>query len=71
MWHLGDLSLRQVFAAAFAWRVCNVMLIRTAFSPDEYWQSIEVAHRLVFGCARQAYSCSKLGRMHGIARNHP
>jgi phosphatidylinositol glycan class B len=32
-----------------AFRVINCLLIYTAFDPDEYWQSLEVAHRIVFG----------------------
>lgn len=35
-------------------RTANALLIRTSFNPDEYWQSIEVAHRLVFGCVYPA-----------------
>ncbi|TYZ57405.1 hypothetical protein PybrP1_011513, partial [[Pythium] brassicae (nom. inval.)] len=32
-----------------AFRVWNALFVRTTFSPDEYWQSTEVAHRLAFG----------------------
>ncbi|XP_076655940.1 phosphatidylinositol glycan anchor biosynthesis class B [Halictus rubicundus] len=31
------------------WRLCSVFLVQTAHVPDEYWQSLEVAHRLAFG----------------------
>ncbi|XP_015600522.1 GPI mannosyltransferase 3 [Cephus cinctus] len=31
------------------WRVISVFLVQTAHVPDEYWQSLEVAHRLAFG----------------------
>ncbi|XP_077276775.1 phosphatidylinositol glycan anchor biosynthesis class B [Temnothorax americanus] len=31
------------------WRLINVILIKTVHVPDEYWQSLEVAHRLAFG----------------------
>lgn len=31
------------------WRLVNVILVRTVHVPDEYWQSLEVAHRLAFG----------------------
>eukprot|EP00122_Pirum_gemmata_P009620 Pgem_evm1s8880 len=27
----------------------NVYCIRTTFVPDEYWQSMEIAHRFVYG----------------------
>ena len=37
----------------FLWLVCfrvlNSLVVRAYFSPDEYWQSLEVAHKLVFG----------------------
>ncbi|XP_076673057.1 phosphatidylinositol glycan anchor biosynthesis class B [Andrena cerasifolii] len=31
------------------WRLISVILVQTAHVPDEYWQSLEVAHRLAFG----------------------
>lgn len=31
------------------WRLTAVFLVQTAYVPDEYWQSLEVAHRLAFG----------------------
>ncbi|VDK88379.1 unnamed protein product [Dibothriocephalus latus] len=30
-------------------RIVNALIIRTTFVPDEYWQSVEVAHRWTFG----------------------
>nr|VZI42821.1 unnamed protein product [Spirometra erinaceieuropaei] len=30
-------------------RLFNALVIRTTFVPDEYWQSVEVAHRWAFG----------------------
>lgn len=30
-------------------RLCSVYLVQTFFVPDEYWQSLEVAHRISFG----------------------
>ncbi|KAG6541769.1 hypothetical protein Mapa_016781 [Marchantia paleacea] len=39
----------------WVWKVCllarllNALLVRTYFNPDEHWQSLEVAHRMVFG----------------------
>ncbi len=41
--------MRRPFLAALAVRVACALAIATAFAPDEYWQSLEVAHRLVFG----------------------
>lgn len=31
-----------------ALRTLNCFLVQTSFVPDEYWQSLEVAHRMVF-----------------------
>jgi GPI mannosyltransferase 3 len=42
-------SVGNIAAVCLALRVINALLIRTTFSPDEYWQSLEVAHRIVFG----------------------
>ena len=38
-----------LFALCAAFRVVNAFLVRTYFNADEYWQSLEVAHRMVFG----------------------
>lgn len=38
-----------VFLFFLALRLLSVFLVRTWFVPDEYWQSLEVAHRLAFG----------------------
>ncbi|XP_034944229.1 GPI mannosyltransferase 3 [Chelonus insularis] len=31
------------------WRIISVAIVQTYHVPDEYWQSLEVAHRLAFG----------------------
>jgi phosphatidylinositol glycan class B len=38
-----------VLALALAFRAANALLVRTYFNPDEHWQCLEVAHRIVFG----------------------
>jgi len=38
-----------LFAICACFRILNALAIRTYFNPDEYWQSLEVAYRLVFG----------------------
>jgi phosphatidylinositol glycan class B len=38
-----------LLAALCAFRSLNTLLCRTFFQPDEYWQTLEVAHQLVFG----------------------
>jgi hypothetical protein len=53
-WHLRD---RDVFVLLLAFRCLNGISVCTFFNADEYWQSLEVAHRLVFGYALlQVYS---------------
>lgn len=42
-------TTRVFWAAVVAFRLWNSLFVRTSFNPDEYWQSTEVAHRLVFG----------------------
>ncbi|KAI8846600.1 Alg9-like mannosyltransferase family-domain-containing protein [Chytridium lagenaria] len=37
------------FLAILAFRTYNALAVRTFFNPDEYWQSLEVAHEFVFG----------------------
>lgn len=38
-----------LYALALALRVLNACLTRTSFQPDEYYQTLEVAHRIAFG----------------------
>lgn len=43
----GELRTRVVvFSVAF--RLINCFLVQTSFVPDEYWQSLEVSHQMVF-----------------------
>ena len=39
----------KLFLCLVVYRVVSALVCRTAFVPDEHWQSLEVAHRLVFG----------------------
>jgi len=39
----------KVFWLFLLIRLASVFLVRTFFVPDEYWQSLEVGHKLVFG----------------------
>lgn len=43
--NIGVLSV-TVFCVVF--RLINCLLVQTSFVPDEYWQSLEVSHRMVF-----------------------
>ncbi|XP_066593990.1 GPI mannosyltransferase 3 [Prorops nasuta] len=40
---------RKIFFVLILWRLLSVVLVQTAHVPDEYWQSLEVAHKLAFG----------------------
>ncbi|KAG6739793.1 hypothetical protein POTOM_057408 [Populus tomentosa] len=42
-------SEKNIFTLCLAFRIANSLLIQTYFNPDEHWQSLEVAHRIVFG----------------------
>ncbi|KAK9471972.1 Alg9-like mannosyltransferase family-domain-containing protein [Dipodascopsis tothii] len=39
----------DVLAAAIAFRLVNALATKTYFQPDEFWQSLEPAHELVYG----------------------
>ncbi|XP_043685779.1 GPI mannosyltransferase 3 [Vespula pensylvanica] len=39
----------KTFLLLLLWRLISVFVVQTAHVPDEYWQSLEVAHRLAFG----------------------
>lgn len=44
-------NMKSFYVIGFivAVRLASVFLVQTWFVPDEYWQSLEVAHKLVFG----------------------
>lgn len=39
----------KTFSILLLWRLVSVFIVQTAHVPDEYWQSLEVAHYLAFG----------------------
>ncbi len=43
----------SLFMVCLTLRFLNSVLTSTFFSPDEYWQSLEPAHYLVFGYIKQ------------------
>ncbi|XP_026537908.1 GPI mannosyltransferase 3 [Notechis scutatus] len=45
----GAASPRGLLALSLALRLACCLSVRTSFVPDEYWQSLEVAHRAAFG----------------------
>ncbi|KAK4049576.1 glycosylphosphatidylinositol anchor biosynthesis [Microbotryomycetes sp. JL201] len=40
--------MQRLWLAVACWRVFNAVVSRSFFQPDEYWQSLEVAHEAVF-----------------------
>ena len=42
-------SEKTLFLGLFAFRALNALMIQTSYVPDEFWQSIEVAHKMAFG----------------------
>lgn len=43
---MGNWDVALIFLVV---RLLSVFLVQTYFVADEYWQSLEVAHKLVFG----------------------
>eukprot|EP00250_Pteridium_aquilinum_P023112 c26218_g1_i1 orf=91-1770(+) len=39
----------KLLVGCIAFRLINALVLQTFFNPDEYWQSVEVAHHIVFG----------------------
>ncbi|GAB2241675.1 hypothetical protein Droror1_Dr00018450 [Drosera rotundifolia] len=42
-------SSRKIFFLCLVARIVNALLVQTYFKPDEHWQALKVAHRIVFG----------------------
>jgi phosphatidylinositol glycan class B len=45
----------SLFFKLVAFRILNACLVQTFFQPDEFFQSLEVAHRIVFGYGWQTW----------------
>ncbi|CAM9736986.1 unnamed protein product [Chrysoparadoxa australica] len=50
-------------------RVLNALVVRTYFTPDEFWQGPEVAHWLAFGVGHLTWEWKNGGQIRGFA--HP
>ncbi|XP_031641017.1 GPI mannosyltransferase 3-like [Contarinia nasturtii] len=48
-----------VFVAFLLLRLLSVFVVKTWYVPDEYWQSLEVAHKLTFGYGYMTWEWSK------------
>ena len=44
-----DLPFTILFISSLLFRILNSTLVQTYYDPDEFWQSLEIAHRSVFG----------------------
>eukprot|EP00644_Phytophthora_capsici_P005963 jgi/Phyca11/525233/estExt2_fgenesh1_pm.C_PHYCAscaffold_20199 len=62
-------TTRVFWAGVVAFRLWNALFVRTSFNPDEYWQSTEVAHRLVFGYGYLTWEWQSDAQLRGFA--HP
>ena len=38
-----------LFLGLLSFRTINALMIQTSYVPDEYWQSVEVAHNMAYG----------------------
>lgn len=45
---VSSTGVLQVVVFSVVFRLINCFLVQTNFVPDEYWQSLEVSHRMVF-----------------------
>lgn len=50
---------RKVFIGCLLFRFVNALLVHTYFNPDEHWQALEVAHRVVFGYGHLTWEWEK------------
>lgn len=51
--------LPSSFWSLLAFRFLNGALVQTFFNPDEYWQSLEVAHDIAFGYGQRTWEWEK------------
>lgn len=59
-------KVTTLYLVALSFRIPNAWLSRTYFQPDEYWQSLEVAHRIVFGYGYRTWEWRTLDGQGGI-----
>ncbi|KAI5067112.1 hypothetical protein GOP47_0017640 [Adiantum capillus-veneris] len=52
-------SESKLLLCCISFRLLNALVLQTFFNPDEYWQSVEVAHRIVFGYGHLTWEWSK------------
>lgn len=49
----------QVFGVILFVRIVSVFVVQTWYVPDEYWQTLEVAHKQVFGYGALTWEWTK------------
>ena len=52
------MNTKSAILIALAWRILIAVSTFTFFQPDEFYQSLEVAHRAVFGYGRLTWERS-------------
>lgn len=51
-WEIGETLTKttiKIFALFLLIRIASIIFVQTFYEADEYWQSLEVAHKVVFG----------------------
>ncbi|CAN0357581.1 unnamed protein product, partial [Hapterophycus canaliculatus] len=59
----------KLLGALVAFRVLNALVVRTSFTPDEFWQGPEPAHLLAFGTGHLTWEWEPSARIRGFT--HP
>ncbi|CAM9832073.1 unnamed protein product [Ectocarpus sp. 13 AM-2016] len=59
----------KLLAVLVTFRVLNALLVRTSFTPDEFWQGPEPAHLLAFGSGHLTWEWEQTARIRGFT--HP
>ena len=56
--HGWQVSENNIFLLILLFRIVNALSVQSFFNPDEYWQSLEVAHYDVFGYGYKTWEWS-------------
>lgn len=56
----------RVVVLSVVFRLINCFLVQSSFVPDEYWQSLEVSHRMVFRYPLTLFSTTLSPRLCGL-----
>jgi len=64
---LASTAPQKLLVALWLYRSLNAVAVRTYFNPDEYWQSLEVAHRMAFGRGHLTWEWEAHAQLRGYA----